>query len=830
MRHIDITVLGLVQGVGFRPFVARAAQELSIRGTVCNSGGIVKILAKGDEGALDEFIRRLSSCAPKGARVDEVIINDAGDTTADLGEDPDGFVIVESTDYDESIRYVPADIATCESCERELFDSKNRRYMYPFISCVSCGPRYSIIHSVPYDRERTSMDAFEMCEKCRDEYEGASRVRTYAQTIACGECGPGVSLHVRDKGCETGDALQKCIAMLKNGSIVAIKNIGGYHLCFDPDCEEAAKRLRKMKRRENKPFAVMFDDIDLLRRYACVSVEQEGLLISPARPIVLVDKLQDMDFAPSVCGESLSIGAMLPSDPIQLIIMRSLKTLVMTSANISGEPIITDDDRMLELMRDGICDAVLSNDRRIVHGLDDSIFQCMYEEKPETAATQDGRESGVHIQILRRGRGYVPEPIRLKYRLPHDTIAMGGDLKAVFALGRGDTAYPSGHFGDLYDRDAYDLWCREQRLMGALLNIEPQSRICDAHPAYISSGFAKRESPVREVYHHHAHILSVMAEHGLDGRVYGIAFDGTGYGDDGTIWGSEFLVCDDERYVRAGHFSSVKMPGGDRSSVDAGTSLYAYLYEAERRELLTDEEIKMICGRIDCLDQRKMTVLRAVLDTDTNTVYTSSMGRLFDAVSALLGICSMNTYEGECAIRLETEARKYIKENGISIASYVPEIWVPIRKNAVYTADSVYLVAALVKQLLYGTDIGELALMFHMAVADAAADLTEIIVDDEGADTPDGKADGSTGMPGEGETDNADAVRVALSGGSMCNSVLVKRLINDLRAKKYSIYMNERVPCGDGGISLGQIYGEALLYSRKDVIIKDTLTFKQKGV
>ena len=761
----EITIYGLVQGVGFRPFVAEAAQDLSISGTVMNAGGIVKVRAASDDAeALDEFIQRLSSCPPP-ARIDRI---DAKQTDEVINTDR--FEIIESEPFDDEIRYLPADIATCEKCEEELKDPNNRRYRYPFISCTACGPRFSIMRDVPYDRERTSMSEFELCDECAAEYVRPHDIRRHAQTIACEKCGPHVKLITKDdmgegaanefKETVADKAVAEVVRILRAGGIVAVKDIGGFHFCFDPNCEEAGEKLREYKHRERKPFAVMFRDIDGIREMAHVSETEMQLLTSAERPIVLLRKKEGKDFTDTVCGGYPNVGAMLPCNPLQILLLDEMGTLVMTSGNRGGEPIATKDEPMTEALNEGWIDAVLTHDREIVNGQDDSIYQVTDVEGTE------------YIRILRRARGCVPTPIEIPTEFTEDVFAAGADLKNVFALGRKNMAYLSPHFGDLDD-----IRCAEKReegikVLSALTGINPVSAICDKHPGYISTKKTKQNySRVTEVQHHYAHILSVMAEHDLTGDVIGVAFDGTGYGDDGTVWGSEILKISKKGYERAGHFSAVMMTGGDAAALDANTALYAYLIEAEKRELLTDGEIDSIVADLDAYE-----ITKSAIDAGINTVRSSSMGRIFDAVSALLGICDENTHEGECAMKLQAEAEKYYDENGADIAY----VWAPVKEeDGCYVADSVYMISQLVKSKLYGEDVSELAFVFHMAVSDATAVMISEI--------------------------SKDKQDIALSGGCMCNSLLLRLMIPKLKELGHDIFLNEKVPCTDGGVAFGQL-------------------------
>ena len=842
MRKAVITVYGLVQGVGYRPFAAEAARDLSICGTVCNNGGIVKISAYGDDEALDAYIRRLSSCPPVGSRVDEVVCEYEDATDA-----PDGFEIVESEFGEEELRYLPADIATCERCERQLFDPSDRRFRYPFISCVSCGPRFSIMREVPYDRERTSMSGFDLCDGCAEDYVRLGDIRRHAQTIACECCGPKVRLY-RHVGAE--DPISEAVNIIKQGGIVAVKDIGGYHFCFDPFSDEAGRRLREFKNRDQKPFAVMFYDIDEIEKYAFVSEKEEALLKSDARPIVLLDmrdgssdggdsrgyvagvsiedepSVERVHLSQTVCGNSDRIGAMLPCNPLQLLLLKELRALVMTSGNRGGEPIIADDKRMFEICDEGGVDGVLYHDREILNPLDDSIFQVV-----RIPAVVDANRE--YVQVIRRARGIVPEPVKLPFILKNDVIAAGGDLKSVFALGRKNMAYLSGHYGDLEDVASSRAYREEIASYTRLLGIKPEQAVCDAHPGYISARIIKDyiyndamktgssepidadpDAAIRlsKVGHHYAHVASVIAEHGLNQPVIGLAFDGTGYGDDGTVWGSEFLFCHDCKYERVGHFSSIPMIASDDAAKNAFISLYAYVYAAEKRGLLTSGEIDALFESDSHKNEYRLFCSAA--DAGINTVSSSSMGRLFDAASAALDICGNNSYEGECAIMLEQAARRYLRSiaadrDGLLSEIEPSDLWAPVQgvsncetdesettvkhgsdtvdkcagTSYVFVADSVFLMASLIKEKLYGEDADRIAFMFHQAIADASV---MIIQDAEGR-----------------VTESTDTV--VLSGGTMCNRVLLSLLIPAVRRAGFKVYINEKVPCGDGGIALGQL-------------------------
>lgn len=776
-----IIVTGLVQGIGFRPFVAELAEELELSGQVKNLGGIVEIFVSGDTQAVDSFIHRLR-CVEEmgelpGCRIDSLEITDM-----DSGEWEQGFQIVESGNGREEKRFLPVDLPTCDRCVAEMHDLANRRYRYPFISCTACGPRFSIQKHVPYDRETITMDDFPMCEACREEYTQKGNIRRHAQTIACKDCGPRLRYVTIQKSQieDEQQAMAKAIQNLKDGKIGAIKDIGGYHFAFSPYHSEAAKRLRAFKNRDKKPFAVMFLDIDSVKEYCEVSKKEEALLLSSARPIVLLKKKKD--FVPEICGDSDRIGALLPCNPLQILLLEETGPLVMTSGNRGGEPIIIDEDEMLSHLGEQGIDFLLTHDREILTPLDDSIYQV----------------NGDYVQLIRRARGLVPEPILLSRNLEQDTFAAGGDLKAVFALGRENLVYMSQYFGDLEDVRCMESRERGLLRMKSLLEIEPEITIGDLHPAYISA-----QNTTMKVQHHHAHVASVIAEHGLAGKVLGIACDGTGFGTDGTIWGSEFLLCQHTDMQRAGHFSSVKLVGGDASAKQADMTLYSYMLHARELGLDIDAfftEIRQQCevGAGENIDTKlqKLTLQELAWKQNINTAFSSSMGRLFDAAASLLDICHYNSYEGECAILLEQMAHRgrgeYIQRNvsqkqeGECVGAFQVS-----RKTALkmryekiedtWEADSVQLLVDLY-YLQAGYSKEELAYLFHHAVALGIVELAEHICEEN------------------------DVNQIALSGGTFINRILLDEVMAGLRAKGRKVYINEKVPCGDGGIALGQIY------------------------
>lgn len=851
-RYVRITVIGLVQGIGFRPFVAECAEELNIGGIVRNSGGIVIIYANADDDSLNKFTCKLEKEPPYGAVINSVISEDITKDEfckecGDNLESKEGatFKIVDSSLHEDKVRLLPPDLPVCDKCIEELFDKNNRRYRYPFISCTSCGPRFSIMHAVPYDRDNTTMDIFKMCPDCFEEYTKKGDLRRHAQTISCHKCGPQLVfteyIEKNNKGFKdefnNEIALQRAISNLKDGKIGAILDIGGFHFTFSPYISEPARRLRSWKMREAKPFAVMFPDIASIKKYCQMSQREEELLKSDPRPIVLLNKKEEpgeeLPFADEVLVGSDRVGAMLPCSPLQILLLKETGPLVMTSGNRGGEPIVTDIDVMKEYLGTGGPDFMLSHERKILTPLDDSIYQV----------------NGDVVQIIRRARGLVPWPVDLPFELKTETFAAGGDLKAVFALGKADKAYLSAHFSDLDDLEAAKARDHAISHMKELLDINPEKAVCDKHPGYISVKKAEKigygEDKVLHVQHHLAHVMSVACEHDIKGTFVGIACDGTGFGDDGSIWGSEFFLCDisnldarnlavcncdtsnpdvydldtsiidKSRIVSVKHKGSllpVKMIGGDEGSKDAVKTFFCYLHEAKIRGYIDSKDFdNAVCFVKETFkekiieDNKKegikennfpdIRLLEAALDHNINTIRSSSMGRLFDAVSALLGICCYNSYEGECPAKLEICAGKAHNLAKINIRI--------IEENQKYYLDGARIIADMCRLIALGEDKGALALGFHKALSDAIVKLAEMIITDP--------MNISDEMPEKRalkhhESSDLDNTKLAISGGSFLNRLLNTDIQDICRQKGYKLYQNSIVPPGDGGLALGQLY------------------------
>lgn len=808
MRHVHIHVTGIVQGVGMRPFVYREATAHGICGWVLNAGDGVHIEAHAPADALDAFVAALSEHAPAAARVEHVETMDLAANGWDAANEQ-GFRIVASQDQTAHTTLVSPDIATCDDCLRELFDPADRRYHYPFINCTNCGPRFTIIRSLPYDRAATSMDCFPMCPKCAAEYADPLDRRFHAQPDACFDCGPHITWREAGVGNEPGEdaaspavgttretsdaIIDRCVELLACGSIVAIKGLGGFHLACDASNEQAVAELRRRKRRSNKPLAVMARDLADAERLCHVNDVERGLLAGSIRPIVLLRRRavcesggspNALALAPSVAHDLPELGIMLPYTPLQHLLLaaavaRGMHALVMTSGNLSEEPIETDDDLAWEhLVAVGIADALLGNDRAILSRYDDSVVRVV-----------DGA-----VMPVRRARGYAPQPLPLPALdgAPSCVLACGPQQKATIALTREGTngeatCFVSQHIGDVENGGTFDAWNAARTRLEDLFDLAPAALACDVHPSYLSSQWAreqarKRNLPLVEVQHHHAHIASVMAEAiaagqlTTDARVLGIAFDGTGAGTDGTIWGGEFLVASLGGFERAAHLRTWALPGGAASVRDARRNAFALLSELD---LL---EHPGAVGLLDSLDEQTRSITATMIERGINSPRTSSMGRLFDAAAAILGICGQATYEGEPAIELEAVAWHALGSESICPAGNMASFSVTesSRPDDCHVLNSRPLFEALLEGIRTGVPAGKLALDFHVTIASASARIAREICAREGLDT------------------------VTLSGGVFMNRLLLQLLIHELKDAGLAVLVPHSVPVNDGCIAYGQ--------------------------
>lgn len=802
MRHVHIHVTGIVQGVGMRPFVYREAMAHGICGWVLNAGDGVHIEAHACAEAVDGFVAALSEHAPAAARVERVDIADlepGGWSTAN----EQGFHIVASQDQTAHTTLVSPDIATCDDCLRELFDPADRRYHYPFINCTNCGPRFTIIRSLPYDRAATSMDRFPMCPVCAAEYADPLDRRFHAQPDACFDCGPHITWREAGEAAaspavgttrETSDAIiDLCVELLANGGIVAIKGLGGFHLACDASSEQAVTELRLRKRRSNKPLAVMVRDLADAERLCHVNDVERGLLAGSIRPIVLLRRRavcesggfpDALALALSVAHDLPELGVMLPYTPLQHLLLAAaashgMHALVMTSGNLSEEPIETDDDLAWErLVAAGIADALLGNDRAILSRYDDSVVRVV-----------DGA-----VMPVRRARGYAPQPLPLPAldRAPSCVLACGPQQKATIALTREGTngeatCFVSQHIGDVENGGTFDAWNAARTRLEDLFDLAPAALACDLHPSYLSGQWAREQArkcnlPLVEVQHHHTHIASVMAEAiaagqlTTDARVLGIAFDGTGAGTDGTIWGGEFLVATLGGFERAAHLRTWALPGGAASVRDARRNAFALLSELGLLEHPGAARL------LDSLDEQTRSVTATMIERGINSPRTSSMGRLFDAAAAILGICDKATYEGEPAIELEAAAWRALDSEGAHFpddnAGYSTSD--PSRLDGPDVLDQKALFEALLGGIEAGAPADRLALDFHVAVARSSARIASDICVHEGIDT------------------------VALSGGVFMNRLLLQLLTRELKSAGFTVLVPHTVPVNDGCIAYGQ--------------------------
>ena len=808
MRHVHIHVTGIVQGVGMRPFVYREAMAHGICGWVLNAGDGVHIEAHALAGALDAFVAALSEHAPAAARVEHVEVVDLAANGWDAANE-EGFRIVASQDQTAHTTLVSPDIAICDDCLRELFDPADRRYHYPFINCTNCGPRFTIIRSLPYDRAATSMDRFPMCPECAAEYANPLDRRFHAQPDACFDCGPHIMWREASVGDEPGEAaaplavgttretsdaiIDRCVELLACGGIVAIKGLGGFHLACDASNEQAVAELRRRKRRSNKPLAVMVRDLADVERLCHVSDVERGLLTGSIRPIVLLRRRavcesggspDTLALAPSVAHDLPELGVMLPYTPLQHLLLAAaeacgMHALVMTSGNLSEEPIETDDDLAWEhLVAAGIADALLGNDRAILSRYDDSVVRVV-----------DGA-----VMPVRRARGYAPQPLPLPALdgAPSCVLACGPQQKATIALTREGTngeatCFVSQHIGDVENGGTFDAWNAARTRLEDLFDLAPAALACDVHPSYLSSQWAREQArkcnlPLVEVQHHHAHIASVMAEAiaagqlTTDARVLGIAFDGTGAGTDGTIWGGEFLVASLGDFERAAHLRTWALPGGAASVRDARRNAFALLSELG---LLEHPGAERLLGG---LDEQTRSVTATMIERGINSPRTSSMGRLFDAAAAILGICGQATYEGEPAIELEAATWRVLDSESIcptgNMASF--SVAESSRPDDCHVLNSRPLFEALLEGIRAGVPAGRLALDFHVTIARASARIAREICAREGLDT------------------------VALSGGVFMNRLLLQLLTHELKDAGLAVLVPHSVPVNDGCIAYGQ--------------------------
>lgn len=839
-KCLQIRVYGIVQGIGFRPFVSRLADELQLRGDVCNKGSYVEIHAQAEESVLDEFKRRLVSDAPAvsaiirldASEIREIPDDSAGEFVGDTEQvDRQRFRIIKSM-HEAGEIFVSPDLAICPACRRELLDPRDRRYLHPFINCTDCGPRLTILDGMPYDRIRTSMKKFPMCPECEWEYTHPETRRFHAQPVCCNDCGPSVYLYdLREEAddCDSTritlteedefghhrvtarktasglDAIRIARRIIREGGVIAVKGIGGFHLCCDAANDAAVSRLRSLKHRPMKPFAVMMRDMKTVER-ECIVPEGAGKILDGVqKPILILDRrtggeltgnsddkrkgtIPAEDNMPKISDliapDNDTVGVMLPYAPVQILLFNlpddgeMTDTFVMTSGNPSGAPICRNDAQALEFLAP-MCDAILSNDRDILLRADDSVMQWAFG-KP---------------YMVRRSRGYSPLPFTGPRHFRGTVLAIGGELKNTFCLAKDELYYPSPYVGDLADLRSVRAMGQGIARMEELLEMQPELVVCDMHPRYNSTAYAEETGlPCMKIQHHYAHVLSCMAENGEKGRVIGISFDGTGYGTDGTIWGGEFLLSDPEKFERMGSIAPFRQAGGDLASTEGWRVALSLLLDVcgSEKEAGAEADFLNLCS-----EQEKKAVF-FMLRRNVNTVTSTSAGRLFDAVSAILGIRRISTFEGEASIALEMAAKSYLREHpgygekealqstdysdGKAAHSNMNENGLSEGEDSRFLLPIDVIIGKILSGIHSGEEAGRLAADFHIYLADGILRGAERMRDMTGVNV------------------------AALSGGCFQNMLLVKLCRERLEAAGFTCLTHSLVPPNDGGIALGQAY------------------------
>ena len=749
IRRLRVVVRGAVQGVGFRPFLYRLASELKLPGWARNSSEGVLAEVEGEPRILEIFLLRIESEKPPHSYItgiEPVYLDAAGFQD---------FSILPSDDSGVKTALVLPDIAVCPECIEEIFDPANRRYLYPFTNCTHCGPRYSIIAALPYDRPNTSMRVFQMCQRCRAEYENPADRRFHAQPNACPQCGP--QLELWDGGgsliAEKRDALLSAADAVKAGKIVAVKGLGGFHLVADAGNDEAVSELRLRKAREEKPFALMYHSLEAVEEACEVSAMERRLLLSPECPIVLLKRKRGLrstsGVAEAVAPGNPHLGIMLPYTPLHHILMRELGfPVAATSGNLSDEPICIDEREALERLG-AVADLFLIHNRRILRGVDDSIVRVVL-----------GREL-----TLRRARGYAPLPLKRRTG-GADVLAVGGHLKNTIALAKGENVFLSQHLGDLETAAAYRGFRDAVDSFQILFDVKPEAAVCDLHPDYFSTGFAEKTGlETLKVQHHYAHILSCMAENEIEAPALGVAWDGTGYGLDGTIWGGEFLLVEGAFFRRAAHFRTFPLPGGDIAAREPRRSALGLLYEIFGEEVFRWQTLPTL----KAFTALELKNLRRMLKGGINSPKTSSAGRLFDAAASILDVRHISGYEGSAAMEME-----YLTDGADASDKYQ---YIIREGNSPWVIDWAPMFRMMIYDLLEDVPLSSISARFHFTLSEFIVDIAL----------------------------RAGLEKVALSGGCFQNKCLTELAVNRLMSEGFKPYWHQRVPPNDGGIALGQV-------------------------
>jgi len=768
-ERVCLKISGIVQGVGFRPTIYRYAKEENLSGFVRNTSEGVYIEIEGPQKNIKNFLKKIKNYPPPRAKIKKIKVIPLSI------ENEKNFRIIESKKQKSLKVEISPDIATCPDCLKELFDPSNRRYLFPFINCTNCGPRFTIIKNIPYDRKNTTMSEFIMCEKCQQEYNNPESRRFHTQPNCCFDCGPGMFLKNKK-----GEIVEEGIKSIENtswfiekGKIVAIKGIGGYHLACNALNEEVVETLRERKNRIDKPFAIMARDIKTIEEFCYISKEEKGYLNSWQSPIVLLKKKNNK--IPSIVAPSNNyLGFMLPYTPIHHILFflnKNLKVLVMTSGNLSEEPIVYDDKQAFEKLK-GIFDFFLTHNREIYINCDDSLLKVFKGSS----------------YFIRRSRGYVPEMIEFPYKFKKNIFSAGSDMSNTFALTKENKVYPSQHIGDIGNVSSIDSYKRSIKLLEKTLEIKPEVICYDIHPQYFSSKIAV--SMIEEnkdiigigVQHHHAHIASVMAENKLKNeKIIGIAFDGTGFGTDKNIWGGEFLICDYTEFERVSHLDYIPLPGGEKAIKEIWRLGCIYLYKTFGNKFLS-----LDIDFVKNIDIKKWKIIEKMIEKRINCPLTSSMGRLFDAVSSICSIRNTINYQGQAAIELEMKIEKTKSE---------PYNYQIKKENNVYIINVEKMIEEIVHDLIDKKTVGFISYRFHITISDIIRKVVNIIRQERKIN------------------------KVALSGGVFQNNFLLEKTYNDLKKDGFELFIHRKVPTNDGGICLGQaVIGNFLLKGEKQCV------------
>jgi [NiFe] hydrogenase maturation protein HypF len=767
-ERLRLIVTGIVQGVGFRPFVYNLAKSLSLNGYIVNTSDGVKIEVEGSKDKTEAFIARLGKEAPALSFIRDIRC----ENVPYFGYND--FHIEKSISTNQANTLISPDVSVCDECAKELFTEDNQRFLYPFINCTNCGPRFTIIKDVPYDRPNTTMESFVMCEECRAQYEDPNDRRYHAQPIACAKCGPQLQL-LDKEGCKlvSSDIIGKASGFLDAGYILAVKGLGGFHLVCDANNGKAVDELRKRKHRDEKPFAVMARDMDTIYKYCIVNNEEACLLQSVRKPIVLLEKRKDCPLPESIAPGNPYLGVMLPYTPLHYLLFKSRDTcpemLIMTSGNRSNEPICFKDSEVLSQL-DGIMDFIVTYDRNIHIRTDDSVTRVFM-----------GKE-----YILRRSRGYVPMPVicgspnHISVKSPTQrefpaVLACGGELKNTFCANRGQEFFLSHHIGDLENLETMQSFEEGIEHYKRLFGIKPEIIAYDLHPNYLSTRYALASKIDKKigVQHHKAHIASCMADNNMKGSVIGVAFDGTGFGEDGNVWGGEFFTGSYGNLKRAGHLKYVRMPGGDAAAREPWRMAAGYLHDAGigLHFLAESQAINGFLEKNTSYATKLIEGVEKMLERGFNSPFTSSMGRLYDAVSALAGIRYINRFEGQAAMELEYLSTSHVG----SCYPYMVDI-----SDGIYIQDMSGMIAGIVEDRMKGIPSGVISSRFHETIAVMVTDVCRHLRQDSGIG------------------------RVVLGGGVFQNMLLLSKSLGKLKDAGFDVYIHNRVPTNDGGISLGQ--------------------------